>query len=263
MTEILSKIVVILYQPKDPINIGTTLRATRNMGLEHLRVVEPAAADAFRIAIAAPRSEAQIQAIERFPSLPEALHDITYTVGLTARPRKANYTVMFAREAAPVLLQRARQGRIALLFGREDSGLPNEALTLCDAYVTIPTNPDYSSLNLAQAVLVMVYEIFLAAQETPPELPEGKHAYPPASHPQLDGMYRQIEETLWAIEFIKSRTSTGILRTLRHIFSRTTLDEREACILRGVFHEVVKFLRRKGVECGQPPEGGPPPEEFQ
>ncbi len=254
MPEILSNIVVILYQPKDPINIGTTLRAIRNMGLDCLRVVEPAADDAFRIAIAAPRSEAHIQAIERFPSLPDALHDITYTVGLTARPRKANFTVMFARDAAPVVLQRARQGRIALLFGREDSGLPNEALTLCDAYITIPTNPDYSSLNLAQAVLVMVYELFLAAQEEPRELPEGKHTHPPANHAQLDGMYRQIEETLWAIEFIKSRTSKGIMRSLRNIFSRTTLDERETRIIRGLFHEVVKFLRRHDVECGQPPE---------
>jgi TrmH family RNA methyltransferase len=250
---VLSNIVVILYQPKDPINIGTTLRAMRNMGLERLRVVEPAADDVFRMAIAAPRSEAQIAAIERFSSLPEALCDVTYTVGLTARPRKASYTVMLARDAAPVVLQRAARGQVALLFGREDSGLPNEALTLCDAYSTIPANPEYSSLNLAQAVLVMVYELFLAAQDQPQGLPAGKHRRRPASQAQLDGMYGQIEATLWAIEFIKSRTSAGILRTLRHIFSRAALDEREARIIRGMFHEVVKFLRRKGVEGGQPP----------
>ncbi len=254
ISEILSNIVVVLYQPKDPINIGTTLRAIRNMGLTRLRVVEPAADDAFRIGVAAPRSQQYIQAIERFPSLPDALHDITYTVGLTARPRKANYTVMFAREAAPVVLQRAEHGKIALLFGREDSGLPNEALTLCDGYITIPANPGYSSLNLAQAVLVMVYEIFLAVQAEPQELPTGKHAHPPADHAQLDGMYRQIEETLWAIDFIKSKTSKGIMRTLRNIFSRSTLDERETRIIRGIFHEVVNFLRRKGVELTQPPE---------
>jgi TrmH family RNA methyltransferase len=252
--EILSNIVVILYQPKDPINIGTTLRAMRNMGLTRLRVVEPAADDAFRIGIAAPRSQNQIKAIERFASLSEALHDVAYTVGLTARPRKANYTVMPPREAAPILLQRAQDGAVALVFGREDSGLPNEALTLCDAYITIPTNPDYSSLNLAQAVLVMVYELFLAAQETPQTLPDGKRTYPPANHTQLGGMYQQIEDTLWAIEFIKSRTSKGIMRSLRNIFSRTTLDEREVRILRGMFHEVVKFLHRKGVDMGQKPE---------
>lgn len=249
--EILSNFTVILYQPKDPINIGTTLRAMRNMGLSRLRIVEPAADDVFRINIAAPRSEEYIQAIERFPSLPEALHDVTYTVGLTARPRKANYTVMLAREAAPILLQRAIQGPVALLFGREDSGLPNEALTLCDAYITIPTNPDYSSLNLAQAVLIMVYELYLAAQDEPPELPEGKHTYPLSNHAQLEGMYQQIEDTLWSIEFIKSRTSKGVMRSLRHIFSRTMLDEREVRIVRGIFHEVVKFLRRKDVEMGK------------
>lgn len=246
--EILSNIIVVLYQPKDPINIGTTLRAMRNMGGRHLRVVEPAADDVYRISIAAPRSEKQIKAIQRFPSLNDALHDTVYTVGLTARPRKADYTVMFSHEAMPALLEHAAKGKVAILFGREDSGLPNDALTLCDAYITIPTNPDYSSLNLAQAVLVTMYELFLAAQGQPPELPDPKRSFPLADHAQLEGMYQQIEATLWNIEFIKSNTSKGIMRSLRNIFSRTALDEREVRIIRGIFHEIVKFLRRKGIE---------------
>ena len=249
---IFSQIVVILYQPKDPINIGTTLRAMRNMGFRHLRLVEPAADDAYRIGIAAPRSEEQIRAIQRFPTLDDALHDVQYTVGLTARPRKANYTVMPSHEAAPALLPRAAEGNLALLFGREDSGLPNSALTLCDAYITIPANPDYNSLNLAQAVLIMLYELFVAAQDQPLPMPPPKRRFPPATHAQLAGMYQQIEDTLWRIEFIKSRTSRGIMRSLRNIFSRTELDEREVRILRGIFHEVVKFLRRKGVETSSP-----------
>ena len=242
--------IVVLYQPKDPINIGTTLRAMRNMGLSELRIVEPAAADPWRINIAVPRSEQQVKDIRRFPSLPEALRDIAYTVGLTARPRTADYTVMHSREAAPILLARAAAGKIALLFGREDSGLPNSALTLCQAYITIPANPEYYSLNLAQAVLVMLYDLFLAAQDAPLPLPEPKRSFPPADHAQLEGMYRQIEETLWGIEFIKSRTSQGIMRSLRNIFSRTGLDEREVRIIRGIFHETLKFLRRKGVAPG-------------
>jgi len=245
---ILSNIIVILYQPKDPINIGTTLRAVRNMGFSHLRLVEPADDDLWRINIAAPRSEKQIKAIQRFSSLAEALHDVIYTAGLTARPRKANYTAMHSREAVPDLLARATEGKIALLFGREDSGLPNSALTLCNAYITIPANPDYNSLNLAQAVLIMLYEIFLAAREHPIELPEPKRSFPLADHAQLEGMYQQIEETLRGIEFIKSQTGRGIMRSLRNIFSRTDLDEREARIIRGIFHEVIKFLRRKGIE---------------
>lgn len=247
---ILSNFIVVLYQPKDPINIGTTLRAVKNMGLSQLRVVEPAAADDWRIRLAAPRSEQDIQAIQRFPSLPEALYDAYYTVGLTARVRKADYTVMQPRSASQTLLKKATNGKIALLFGREDSGLPNSALTLCNAYITIPANPEYNSLNLAQAVLIMVYELFLAAQEAPPTLPEAKRSYPPADHAQLEGMYQQLEETLWGIEFIKTQTSRGIMRTIRNIFSRTELDEREVRIIRGIFHEVVKFLKRKGVEPG-------------
>ena len=251
---ILSNIAVILYEPKDPINIGTTLRAMKNMGLSHLRVVEPAADDLWRIGVAAPRSEAEIRAIQRFSSLEEALRDISYTVGLTARMRKANYTVMPPREACPVLLERAAQGKIALLFGREDSGLPNSALTLCDAYITIPTNPDYSSLNLAQAVLLMVYELSLAAQEQPFQIREGKRVFPPADHAQLEGMFQQMEDALWGIEFFKSQTSRGIMRSIRNIFSRAALDEREVQVFRGIFNEIVQFLKRKGIEPGKPPE---------
>ncbi len=249
---ILSHVTVVLYEPKDPINIGTTLRAMKNMGFRDLRVIEPAADDLWRISLASPRSKEEIQAIRRFPSLSDALHDVSYTVGLTARTRKADYVVMPPRPAANILLAKAADGKVALLFGREDSGLPNSALTHCDAYVTIPTNPDYSSLNLAQAVLIMVYELFLAAQETPLTSPEPKRSFPPADHAQLDGMYQQIEETLWGIEFIKTQTSRGIMRSLRNIFSRTQLDEREVRIIRGIFHEVMSFLGRKGVEPGTP-----------
>ncbi|GAK58593.1 RNA methyltransferase, TrmH family, group 1 [Candidatus Vecturithrix granuli] len=248
---IFSNIIIVLYEPKDPINIGATLRAMKNMGLVRLRVVEPAADDLWRISVAAPRSKQEIQAIERFASLQEALHDIYYTVGLTARPRKAKFTVQHPREAAPELLSRATQGNVALVFGREDSGLPNSALTLCQAYVTIPTNPAYSSLNLAQAVLIMVYELFLAAQQTPLPLPEAKRSFPPANYHQLEGMYQQIETTLWGIEFIKTPSSQGIMRSLRDVLGRTELDEREVRILRGIFHEVMKFLQRKGVKPGK------------
>lgn len=250
--ERLANIIIVLYEPKDPINIGTSLRAMRNMGGTCLRVVEPASDDAWRISIAAPRSEEQVKAIQRFPSLSDALHDVTYTVGLTARSRKANYTVMQPRDAAPDLLARAATGKVALLFGREDSGLPNSALTLCHAYITIPTNPDYSSLNLAQAVLLMLYELFLAAQATPAQMPKPERKTPLADYTQLDAMYQQIEETLWGIEFIKTQTSRGIMRSLRNIFSRIDLDEREVRIIRGMFHEIIQFLRRKGIEPGKP-----------
>lgn len=245
---ILANIVVVLYQPKDPINIGTVVRAMRNTGFSQLRLVEPASDDARRINLSAPRSEAQVQAIRRFPSITDALYDVTYTVGLTARTRKANYTVMHAREAASVLLPRATMGKIALVFGREDWGLPNEVLTRCDAYVTIPANPEYTSFNLAQAVLLMLYELFLAAQNQPLSLPQPKRKFPQADRAELEGMYAQIESALWRIEFIKSRTSRGIMRTLRHIFSRTELDEREVRVVRGIFHEILKFLERKGIE---------------
>ncbi len=239
----LDQLVVVLCEPQDPINIGNTIRAMKNMGLTRLRLVNPGNPDEARIRISAPKAEDIISSMEIFDTLEEALADTVFAAALTARGRRAKRHIMRPREAAPVLLEKTADGPVALLFGREDSGLPNAALDRAQMLVTIPTREDYSSLNLGQAVLLMTHECFLATKDLP-ELPGPQRSYPVANAAQLEGMYGQVEETLWGIEFFKSGVSEGILRSLRHIFDRATLDEREVRTLRGIFAEVLHYTRR-------------------
>lgn len=239
----LDRVVVVLCEPQDPINIGNTVRAMKNMGLTHLRLVRPANPDPHRISISAPKAQDVLDAMEIFDDLDSALADVTFTAALSARARRARRQIARPREVAGELLQRASQGRVALLFGREDSGLSNEDLDHAQLQIQIPTREDYSSLNLGQAVLLVCHELFLACEELP-ELPTHKRPFGLATAGQLQGMYGQIEDTLWKIEFFKSGHSEGIMRTLRAILDRAELDEREVRTLRGIFAEVLNYARR-------------------
>lgn len=239
----LDNVVVVLVEPQDPINIGNTIRAMKNMGLTRLRLVNPNNFDTRMVSISAPKAQDVIDATEVFEDLDAALADTVMAVALTARPRRARRPVERPREAAATVMKRAVDGPVALLFGREDSGLPNSALDRAHTLITIPTRPDYSSLNLGQAVLLMCYELSLVAQIAEP-LPGPKRNFPLATAGELDGMYGQIEETLWQIQFFKSGVSEGIVRTLKSIFNRADLDQRETRVLRGIFVEVVKYVDR-------------------
>ncbi|MEI6046313.1 MAG: TrmH family RNA methyltransferase [Chloroflexota bacterium] len=169
----LKNIVVVLYQPQDIVNVGGVVRVMSNFGLSRLRLVEPAAYDPYRIEGIAHHTTKIAEAIERFPSLEEALADCGFVLGTTARKRGTLREHLTPRQAGPYLFQYAStnpETPTALLFGREDDGLPNEALDLCHALVTVPTDPTNSSLNLAQAALVIAYELWSATH--PPEHPQ-------------------------------------------------------------------------------------------
>ena len=140
--------------------------------------------------------------------------------------------------------EQATQGVVALVFGREDRGLGNEALDLCHAVAIVPTNPDYSSLNLAQAVLLLSYEVFLAVGGEEGPLPRGKRSTRPATVAELEETYMALEEGLRRIEFFKARAPEAILRTLRTVISRAEPDRQEAGILRSIGFEISAYLRR-------------------
>jgi tRNA C32,U32 (ribose-2'-O)-methylase TrmJ len=162
-----------------------------NFGLARLRLVEPAAYDEERVLAAAHRSTRLLGRVERYPSLELALADCGFVLGTTARPRQIRHERLSPRQAAPALL--AAAGRdpavpAAILFGPEDNGLDNEALNLCHAVVTIPTSPDFSSLNLAQSVLLIAYELWLAAlirgkPERQPDVAAALGSVPPGHAP--------------------------------------------------------------------------------
>ncbi|HEX8360096.1 MAG TPA: TrmH family RNA methyltransferase, partial [Longimicrobium sp.] len=153
----------------------------------------------------------------------------------------------------PELLARAqdavegRAGPVAILYGREDHGLPNEALDLCHRTAHIPTNPDHASLNLAQAVLVMAYELWMAAEGEAQPFRGPRREAPPPTVEFLEMLFSDAERALWAVDFFKSRQTESVMRTLRELVHRSDLDAREAAFLRAISIEVVKYLQRTGV----------------
>jgi tRNA/rRNA methyltransferase/tRNA (cytidine32/uridine32-2'-O)-methyltransferase len=184
MKELLDNVVLVLYQPQDVINVGSVVRVMSNFGLRRLRLVEPAAYDPYRIVGIAHHTAPVIEAIERVSSLEESIADCGFVLGATARSRGVKRERLTPRNAANTLLQANRidqQNVSAVLFGREDDGLPNEALDYCHALVTIPTDDFNASLNLAQATLVIAYELWLAAN---PQI-ESLHPVPAQALAQL------------------------------------------------------------------------------
>ncbi len=168
----LENIVVVLYQPQDIVNVGGVVRVMSNFGLRRLRLVEPAAYDLHRIEGIAHHTEKIASAIERYPTLEDALADCGFVLGTTARKRGTRREHLAPRQVGPYLFKYNESNPdvpAALLFGREDNGLPSEALDMCHALITIPTDPTNSSLNLAQAALVIAYELWQAAH--PPAHP--------------------------------------------------------------------------------------------
>ncbi|MDX9720689.1 MAG: RNA methyltransferase [Myxococcota bacterium] len=262
----LARFVVVLVEPQRAINLGTILRAMKNMGLSRLRMVRPAEMEFERSQISGHRTLDLLESAERFDSLESALADCNHAVAFSARIRGREWRGDSPRRRVPELFAAAQQGAtVALVFGREQDGLSNDELERCDEVIRIPTRPDYSSLNLAQAVLLMGYELFLYANEGEEE----PRPSPPAIAMQLPMQARhrllaQIDFTLAAIGFYKSNAKEGVLHNLASIFSRAAISESEHRLLTGVFSEVLKFalLRRRGIpapqiQVAQPPELAP------
>jgi len=242
---LLDRVVVVLDHPQNVVNIAAVIRAMKNMGVSRLRLVNPAEFDAYRIEGIAHRTTDVVQDAEIFDTLEEALADCVRIVGASARSRTAVRNYVRPRKAATDLLEAAPEGNVALLFGREDRGLDNDALDLCHTIAVIPTDPRYSSLNLAQAVMVLLYEVFLAADEGQRPLPRrGRRANGPATREHLEHMYGALEQGLERIEFFKARKSQAVLTTLRTVFARADLDIRESRLIAAIGFEIGHFMDR-------------------
>src|ERR1700716_1837118 len=174
----LSQISVVLFEPQDPVNIAATVRAMKNMGVTSLRLVRPCAYDPVRLEGIAHDTWDIIHAIEHFDDFDSAVADCVRLVGFTARRRAAKWRLLDPKEAAEDALGYAEAGRVGMTFGREDRGLPNDILDRIHAVVNIPTT-DHASLNLAQAVLIALYELHLAAGDATRTLRGPREEAPP------------------------------------------------------------------------------------
>ncbi|MEJ2221016.1 MAG: RNA methyltransferase [Desulfobacterales bacterium] len=229
----LKNISIILNRPRYPENIGAVARAMRNMGFDQLIVVDPQNYDMPRILKMA--THAAIEVVERiqvYEDLQNALEHLSYIVGTTARLGGQRQLVGSAARLAEKLAPISVENQVGLLFGPEDRGLTNENLRLCHELVNIPT-AEFSSLNLAQAVMVVCYELRRYNQ------PGGKTFVPRlANRHELDGMYAQLKDILVRISYIQPDNPDYFMNNLRHFGTRLKLRAKEVSIIRGICRQI-------------------------
>lgn len=231
---------IVLHRPGSPENIGAAARAICNMGLSHLIVVEPDNFDIARVRkMATHAASAVVERIRIEHNLKQALENFHYVVGATARTGKQRKDLLSPHQAAGRIAGLSLNNCSAVLFGPEDRGLTNEDLRLCHALVNIPT-ADFSSLNLAQAVMVICYEMFLAlakpGTEVTPRL---------ASRFELDNMYDHLRDVLIRIDFINRKNPEYWMNNLRHFFSRMELRAKEVSIVRGICRQIDWYAEKR------------------
>jgi TrmH family RNA methyltransferase len=236
--------ILVLVNPQDIVNIASSVRIAKNFGIERVRLVNPEVFDPYRIEGIAHNTADLVARIEIFDTLEQAIQDCVFTAVLTGRERAAKRRVLRPKEAAAELIDTATSGPVAIVAGREDSGLTNAELDLCHAVVTISTDPGHRSLNLAQAVAIMAYETWNArGGESLPMKPPRKQAAP-ATSAQLEELFSDWSRALEAIDFYKTRQPDHVMRSFREVVFRADLDGREASLLRAMGIEVVRFLER-------------------
>lgn len=235
---------IILVRPKEEGNVGSAARAMANMGLDRLILVEPAA-ELGRVATAfAVGAKHILESIERRPTLQEALAPFRRVVATTsARDRRWEVPLLSPRELPAWLEQDPPDTPTAVVFGPEVGGLKNDELALASVLVTIPCSPAQTTLNLAQAVLILAYELYIARGELPPPATVG-HPEPPATSGEIDGLVGQATDVLRKIGFDRDDSFEGVLRDLRRLAARAAPDSREVAILRGICRRTLRLLER-------------------
>jgi len=233
----LSNFKIVLVETSHPGNIGGVARAMKNMTMNELCLVQPKHFPSADATSRAAGSDDILSKARIYESLKDAVSDCQIVLGASARDRTISWPELSAREAAEKFVCPAvkeSDDKIALVFGRENSGLKNHELDLCHYLLRIPCNPDYSSLNLAAAVQVVCYELYVASGQRTESTIGDKNSVAPATMDQMEMFYDHMQETLADIGFLHVDKSQSIMRRLRRIFNRISLDTKEVDILRGI-----------------------------
>lgn len=207
----------------------------KNMGVSDLALVEPRYFPHDEATARASGAHDILENAQVVASLAEAIADCVYVAGASARSRAINWPLLDCRDAAARLLEESARGKVAAVFGPEKTGLSNADLDLCDTLLTIPTDPDFSSLNLAMAVQVLTYEIRAARAD---EQPEYEADAPLATSEELEHFYSHLEKVMTDLQFLDPDNPRLLMRRLRRLFVRARPDKNELNILRGVLAAV-------------------------
>lgn len=269
----LARIRIVLWEPQDPVNIGATIRVMKNFGFSDLRLVNPVRGDPERLERVARSTEPLEGAIVHHETLADALDGCTTVYAFAGKVRAANWPIITPHEMAARSLARLDEeetARVALLFGREDHGLSNDALDQSTAVVTIPTT-EHMSLNLAQSVLVGAYELHVLDGRRQRHLPKRRTQAPPPTVDEREYAMLRIERALHAIRFLETREPALVLRAVRALIGRAEPNRRELGMLQAMAVEVERTVERETRiartagrnevlrEIGRPEEPVPPP----
>lgn len=241
----LARVRVVLINTTHPGNIGATARAMKVMGLSSLHLVTPRIYPHADATARASGADDLLQTAQVHDSLESALGGCGLVLGTSARLRSLPLPLLDARRAARQALAESDPHEVALLFGRERYGLTNEEIQRCHFLVNIPSNPEYSSLNIAQAVQIMAYELRIAAQGfadielAPPD-------WQPVDDAQMERLFEHLEQTLLEIRFLNPKQPKKLMARLRRLFNRARPDQNEINILRGILKATQDIAKPSG-----------------
>ena len=233
----LDNIRIVLVNTHHPGNIGSAARAMKNMGITRLYLVDPKNFPSFEASQLASSASDVLKNAVVVDTVADALKGCSLVCGTTARLRSVKWPQVGARECGDIIHIESEQHEVALVFGRERSGLSNDELELCQTLVNIPTGEAYSSLNLGQAVQVLAYEILMASRkdiETPVSEAPLDEKDQLATNDQLEGLYNHYNDALADLNFFGKRNPEHIMRKLRCLYGRARPTLREVQILRGI-----------------------------
>lgn len=239
------RIKIVLVNTSHPGNIGAAARAMKNMALTRLVLVDP---DEFPSGVAVGRAAGAVDLLDQAEvvgSLQEAVADCGLIIGTSARSRSIPWPMLSPEASASKLVAESRQHPVALVFGREASGLNNDELQQCHFHVQIPANPDYSSLNLGAAVMVLGYELYQASQAAAADPAAAEAEFwdqALASAGQVEHFYAHLERLLVAVDFHDPDNPRQLMQRLRRLYGRIRIDEMEMNILRGILTHIEKRI---------------------
>jgi tRNA/rRNA methyltransferase len=243
----LDNIAIVLIRPQFAGNIGSVSRAMKNMGLSRLILVSPAQ-DALspEARMMATSAKDILEKAEVFPRQEDALAGFRWIAGTSARKGRNRGPFISPREISPEIIAHARSIPVAILFGPEDKGLTNEELAPCQALISMPTHQNLPSLNLAQAVMILCYELYMATLANQAGGPSRPGPFLKlAEFQRVEGMYAHLEKLLLHIGFLDPKNPRRIMHTLRRLFGRANLSDRDVAILRGIFRQLEWYATKR------------------
>lgn len=236
----LNNIVIVLVETSHPGNIGASARAMKNMGITDLRLVNPRHFPSDEALSRAAGAEDILQQTRIFDDLTSAIVDCTLIVGTTARNRSLEWPQHSIDNAATMLTNQTQQ-KVAILFGRESSGLTNQELQYCNYQITIPTHSEYSSLNLAAAVQVICYELFKAGQGQKAPVSQQEQL---ATKLEVEGFYQHLEQIAINLHYLDPAKPGQLMPRLRRLYNRANLTTVEVNILRGFLSAIENKVKK-------------------